>query len=362
MKSLTVVDKNYTLPIFLPDATRGVVRSLDSKDLISSGVEGLVVNTYHLMSEPGLEVLKKIGGIKKMMNFDGLIISDSGGFQLLSLVHKDKKLGKVSDEGVVFYLTSTGGKTKIDFTPETSIQVQFDLGADILICLDDCPAASASEKEVWESVERTIKWAKRCKDEFEKQVKNRKLTKNQRPQLFGVIQGGDIKEARKYCAEELLKIGFDGYGFGGWPMKDGKLNEKILKFTASLMPDALPKYALGVGDSASVIKCFKMGYIIFDCVLPTRDARHHRLYVFDKDPATVDLLKDFQIGFLYINKSIFAQDSKPVSSFCDCLTCQNYSRAYLYHLFKIGDSLAWRLATLHNLRTYTKLIELLRKV
>ncbi len=351
---LNLGGRKFKLPIFLPDATRGVVRSLDSTDLKNTGVLGVVVNTYHLLSEPGLDVLKKAGGVKKLMNFDGLVVSDSGGFQILSLIYEDKRLGEITDEGVVFNLTSTGERKKTLLTPEGSIRAQFALGADILICLDDCPPKDADTAVLKQSVEMTIAWARRCKDEFTKQQKKEKL--DGKPLLFAVIQGGRDKKLRQFCAEELKKIGFDGYGFGGWPIgENGRVDYETLEFTAELMPDDLPKYALGIGDPASIARCFKMGYAIFDCVLPTRDARHERLYILKDNLANeVDPAE-----YLYINREALANDLAPISKTCDCWTCRNFSQAYLRHLFKIKDTLAWRLATIHNLRTYTRLMELL---
>ena len=168
---------------------------------------------------------------------------------------------------------------------------------------------------------------------------------------------------RERCANELLKINFDAYGFGGWPLDgNGKINLDILGYTASLMPNDRPKFALGVGQPLAVAEGFKLGYHIFDCVLPTRDARHERLYIFAKDPQKTEVLNDKDLfAHLFIGRAIYSHDSQPISKFCDCHTCQHYSRAYLHHLFKIRDSLAWRLATIHNLRTYAKLIERLRE-
>lgn len=360
MQQIQIKGKTYHLPIFLPDATRGVIRSIDSEDLKETGIKGIVVNTFHLLSEPGLDVLNKFGGIKNFMKFDGLTVSDSGGFQVMSLIVKDKTLGKITDEGLKFYLSTIGEKKRFSLTPEESIQIQFSINSDIMIVLDECRTQDTSSKELQQSVNRTIAWGKRCKDEFTKQLKIRKLTDSNRPLLFAVIQGGKDKRLRKYCAEELIKIGFDGYGFGGLPTINGKVNYDILKYTAGLMPKDSPKFALGVGNPEALVKCIKYDYNIFDCVLPTRDARHHRLYVFKKDPSKIKLLETNPLEFMYINKSVYKNDTKPISDFCKCQSCQNYSRAYLHHLFKIGDSLAWRLATIHNLTTYAELIRILR--
>ncbi len=326
---------NSLFPIYLPDATLGVVRSLDSQDLQNCGIKGIVVNTFHLMSKPGIKILNKAGGIKKLMNFRGVVISDSGGFQLLSLIYKNPRLGRVENKGVALY-SGLKKQRKTYFTPEKSIQIQAAINPDIMICLDDCPKVCALRQENEISVIRTIEWAKRSKSQFSK-------LKLQSFKLFAVVQGGNYPDLRKKCALELIKIGFDGYCFGGWPMRNGRLNHKILKYTASLLPDNKPKYALGVGKPEDIKACFKMGYTIFDCVLPTRDARHQRLYL--------------KKGYLYINKQKYALDFRPISQNCKCHTCRNYSRAYLHHLFKIKDPSAWRLATIHNLWIYSSIFK-----
>ncbi len=348
LKELKIKNKVVALPIFCPDATRGVVRSLTSQELKTEEVEGVIVNTWHLHLRPGEEKVAQLGGIGKLMNYDGLIISDSGGFQVFSLFQKDPEYGKITNEGLVTY-TGKKKQHRVLFTPENSIQMQFALGSEIMICLDDFTPPSADEKRVWESVKRTVAWAKRCRIEFDKQCQARGLTEETRPHLYGVIQGHLNKAARKSCAEELLKIGFDGYGLGGWLFNDdGSLNLDICAYNASLTPDNLPRYALGIGKGKDVEKLFEQGYTIFDCVLPTRDARHGRLYNDE--------------SYLYIDKKIYELDEKPIGENCDCQTCKNYSRAYLHHLFKIGDSAFYRLATIHNLRYYVRLCKKLRVI
>jgi len=363
LKSFFFEKREIKFPIYFPDATRGVIRTLDNRDLFEVGVEGVVVNSFHLMSKPGATVLKSLKGIKKFMNWDGWVVSDSGGFQLLSLVYENKSFGKIDDNGITFYRDSKGKKSKHQLTPEKSVQIQFNIGSDIIICLDDCPSAKVTSDENSESVRRTIEWAKRSKDEFQKQISNRRIFNNDSPFIFAVIHGGNDKALRDKCAKELIKIGFDGYCFGGWPLdNERKLNRNILSFTASLMPDNLPRFALGVGNPKAISDCVKMGYNIFDCVLPTRDARHQRLYVFTKEPQEMDIFNEENItDFVYITDERHVRDPKPISAYCDCYTCKNYSRSYLRHLFEIEDSLAWRLATIHNLRTYTKLISVLRE-
>ncbi len=357
--TLKIKGKEYQLPIYLPDATRAVVRALDSTDLANVGIDGAVVNTYHLMTEPGMEVLKNVGGIKKFMNFDGLITSDSGGWQVYSLIHRNKNKGKITDDGVVF---SIGGAKNQLFTPEKSIQVQFDIGADIIVCLDDFTDPTFDGKKTKESMDRTILWAKRCRKEFDRLIKEREIEEKDRPLLFAVIQGGNDKKDRKYCAEKLFEIGFDGYGYGGYAIRDGKLDLKLSKYIVDLIPEEKLSFALGVGRPNDIAALSEMGWDIFDCVLPTRDARHKRLYNFTREPKTVKDLTDPELcEFVYLGRRKHANSNKPLSEFCDCHVCKNFSLGYLFHLFDIGDFSAHRLATIHNLRVYSKVIEILRK-
>ncbi len=361
-KTFTVKNKLYRLPIYLPDATLGVVRGVDARDLEAAGVEGAVVNTYHLLTDPGISVLKKLGGIKKLMNFPGLITSDSGGWQVFSLIHRRKNAGSITDKGVTF---SIGGAKKKLFTPEKSIQVQFEIGSDLVVCLDDFTSPAATEEQIKESVERTLHWAERCKAEFDRQIEIRKFTEKTRPKLLSVIQGHNNRDSRAYCAQKLLEIGCDGLGLGGYPIKEnGELDLDLAQFIVDLIPKDKIKFALGVGKPYEIAACAAMGWEVFDCTLPTRDGRHKRLYNFAKDPDQLsleELANPQNYEFIYIRREKFQESPESISSFCDCHTCRNFSRAYLRHLFNINETLAFRLATIHNLRVYTKVIELVRR-
>lgn len=362
MKNLTIKQKTYQLPTYLPDATRAVVKSIDTRDFKDAKIEACVVNTYHLMSYPGLSVLKEYSGVKNFMNFDGLVTSDSGGWQIFSLIHRNKNSGSITDKGVTFSIG--GAKKKKLFTPEDAVDIQFNIGSDIMVCLDDFTPPDASEKEIEESVNRTILWAKRCKEEFGRLIEKNGLNETNRPWLLAPVQGASNKELRKYCAQELIKIGFDSYGFGGYPIDDDAktLDLDISEYLASLLPNDQPKFALGLGKPWEIAQLYKLGWDIFDCTLPTRDARHHRLYVFKKEPKTLDdVTNKDNYEYVYITREKFIRDKAPISDFCDCYTCKNYSRGYLRHLFNIEDSTAERLCTIHNLRTYSKVIEILRK-
>lgn len=344
---------NVMLPAFFPDGTYGVVRCTDSIDLFNCGIKGLVMNSYHLLSKPGVNVLKSCGGLHKFTNWDAPILTDSGGFQVFSMIRENSKYGEIRKNEIIF--RPDRDKKKIILTPEKSIQSQFSYGADIMMCLDYCTHPDDDIEVNKFSVEVTVNWAKRCKEEYEKQLKIRKLTDANRPLLFGIIQGGNFPELRRECALKLIDIGFDGFGFGGFPVdSDGNLIEDILKLTAELMPNDKPKYAMGIGKPDGIIKCVKWGYNLFDCVIPTREARHNRLYVFNDG-------KTLKHHCYYILDDKHIKENEPISKVCDCYTCKNYSSAYLYHLYKVGDSLAYRLATLHNLRFYSMLMERIRK-
>jgi queuine tRNA-ribosyltransferase len=346
------------LPVYFPDATRGVVRTVDSQDLEACGVQGLVVNAFHLSTRPGAGLIKQAGGIHELMAWRRPIASDSGGFQLMSMIGENPRYGTITERGIHF-TDLDGGRNKVLFTPERSIRLQFDLGADLMVCLDDCPSPDATPEEVQDSVARTIQWAERCRAEFDRQLKARGRRDGPRPLLFGVVQGGYDREMREWCARELLPLNFDGFGFGGWPLTpEGELAGEMLAHTAALLPDHLPRFALGVGKPEHIVRSYGMGWRIFDCVLPTRDARHGRLYIWNAASLDmVDLLTGRFYGFLYVRDEKHKRQRGPVSAACDCPCCRDYSLAYLHHLFDVGDPLGLRLATMHNLRFYTQLME-----
>jgi queuine tRNA-ribosyltransferase len=334
-----------------------VVRTVDAEDLHRCGVPGLVVNAFHLSSTPGVGLIKSQGGVHGFMDWDGPIIADSGGFQAMSMIRENARYGTISDGGITFTNPDTKKRGRLRLTPEKCIQIQFDLGVDVMMCLDDCPRPDADERQVADAVRRTVSWAERCKAEYGRQLEVRRIEGADRPLIFAIIQGGYDAAARRRCAEGLLPLRFDGYGFGGWPLDgEGNLAEETLSATAGLMPDHLPKYALGVGSPANIVRCWEIGYRIYDCVLPTRDARHQRLYC--EHPET----GPFAYSFLYIQDDVHKRDSRPVSGICDCPCCMRYSRSYLHHLFQIGDGLAQRLATMHNLRFYVRLMARLQQV
>ncbi|MCL4877604.1 MAG: tRNA-guanine transglycosylase [Anaerolineae bacterium] len=355
MKSLKLLHGTIDLPVYLPDATKGVVRALDSGDLERCGVQALVMNTYHLMQHPGSTTIKALGGLHEMTAWSRPIITDSGGFQIYSLIRQNSKYGSINDKGAGFQIEDR----KFNLTPEKSIQLQMSYGSDILICLDDCTHVDDPFEEQKKSVERTIQWAKRSRNEYERLLKEKKFSGENRPLLFAVIQGGDHYELRRQCAERLLDIGFDGYGYGGWPLDgEGRLLTDIFAYIRELVPLEFPLHALGVGHPVNIAACVRLGYPIFDSAMSTRDARNGRLYVFNE--ASPNFSREDWFSYLYIKDDKHIKTRLPISEFCDCWTCQHYSLGYLHHLYAINDLLLPRLTTIHNLRFMTRLMELLR--
>jgi len=347
------------LPIFFPDATKAFVKAVDATDLENSKTSGILVNTYHLYRELGLSVVKKFRGIRNLMGWRGAVISDSGGFQIMSLIKRGSGKGRIDDNGVTF---NPIGAEKTTLTPEDSIKFQLEMDTDLVVVLDDFTSPKADYVEAEDSVRRTILWAKRSKIEFEKICRDKKISRSRRPYLIGVVQGGDYLDLRKMCTQELVKIGFDGLGYGGWPINaQGDFNYEVAKVIAENSPDNYLLYGLGIGKPDEVYKCYKLGFQIFDCVLPTRDARHKRLYVYNANTIEkIDIDSDNFYTYYVPDKEKYYKDTSAVSGACDCLLCNNYSRAYLAHLFRSKESTALRLATIHNLRFYSLLMEKIR--
>ncbi len=358
-KTFKYQQKRIPLPLFFPDATRAVLKTLDSTDIKNTKTPGILVNSLHLLHRPGKQVIKNHQGVNGFMNWKGVIISDSGGFQVMSIAKTQNKKDAVTDSGVKFNLS---GKN-IFFTPQMSIITQMTLKTDLLVVLDDFTPPKAKLAQAQKTVDRTILWAKLCKDAFEKICQQQKISKNKRPYLIAVVQGGDFLKLRKECTQRLVDIGFDGLGYGGWPLdQDGQFNYEVSSVIKKHTPNDYLLYGLGIGKPQEIVNLVKTGWHIFDCVLPTRDARHQRLYVFNA-PAIdkIDLdQKDFY-SYYTPTKEKHYRDIRPVSDACDCLLCKNYSRSYLYHLFKIKEMTAGRLATIHNLRFYSILMEKLQK-
>ncbi|MFA5159874.1 MAG: tRNA guanosine(34) transglycosylase Tgt [Candidatus Omnitrophota bacterium] len=352
MRRLTIKTNHGKLlaPFFMPDATRGFVKLLTKDDVERSGTKALVVNTFHLYLQPGLKIIEKAGGLHKFMNWDKPLLSDSGGFQVFSLIHKNPQMGKITDEKVIFRSPLDGSRHEL--TPEKSIQIQFTLGVDMMVCLDDCPPNEFNRRDLELAVNRTVAWAKRCKVEYEKQLKKRHISKAKRPLLFSVIQGGAEIDLREKCARELVKIGFDGYGFGARPIdSQGNFLEEVLQKTADFIPEKAIRFALGIGTPEDIKRCAAMGWDIFDCVIPTREGRHGRLFFKTKNNYQTKNINNakFQTDFSKINPSSRLAELKFLS------------KAYLHHLFRLNEPLGQRIAALNNLEFYNDLMTGLKK-
>ena len=356
MKALTTPHGTLPLPVYMPDATRGVVRGLDSQDLQNCRIDGIVVNAFHLAHKPGSTVISKLGGIHRFAGWDGPIISDSGGFQVLSLMDEGPAQARATGRG--FYYRLQKGQKKRIFSALTSIRRQIQIGADVLICLDHCTHPDSPPEIQRVSVDHTIKWARICRQEFDRN----EFPDGKRPLLFAVVQGADSVELRRRCVSELLEIGFDGYGFGGWPIRhDGTMVESVA-LVASLVPKNLPLMGLGIGKPEHLARAALLGYDLFDCALPTRDARHGRIFALR--PNWRDLTSDGDIFYdsIYPLDKKHLRSDRPIDPTCDCLCCTKYTLGYLHHLFRIRDTLAFRLGTIHNLRLYSRFTQHLRSL
>jgi len=339
------------LPAFFPDATYGAIRATGFEDAAAAGIQGVVMNTYHLMNRPGSRLIKSLGGLHAFTGYNGTILTDSGGFQLFSLIRENPRYGEIRDSEIIF---RPDGGGKLVFTPEKCVGAQFQFGSDVIMALDVCTHPDDPEDVQRRSVDFTVRWAARCKREYEL----RAARMAEKPLIFAIVQGGGDPELRRECGAALQEIGFDGYGFGGWPLDgEGNIRYDILRYAADAMPDGKLKYAMGLGKPEEIVRLVKMGYMLFDCVIPTREARHHRLYAFRDGH---DSLEGRFYEYIYILDADHCKDPRPMDAECDCALCAKYSRAYLHHLFKVGDAQALRLATAHNLRFYGRLMEKLR--
>lgn len=326
---------NIETPFFMPIATAGAVKGLTTEAMRQLGAQILLSNTYHLHLRPGEELIERAGGLHKFMNWDGPILTDSGGYQVFSL----SKIRKLKDDGVEFQSHLDG--SKIFLTPEKAVEIQQKLGSDIIMCLDECPAADKDRKYVEESLELTTRWARRCKESH---------TKLSAPssKLFGIVQGGMHADLRKKSARQLTEIGFDGYAIGG--LSVGEPNEvmyAMLDETVPELPEDKPRYLMGVGTPEDILEAVDRGVDMFDCVLPTRNARHGHFFT--------------SKGAVRIKNEMYREDFRPLDPDCTCHTCQNYTRAYLRHLFMAQEPLFLSLATMHNLAFYLDLMKEIRE-
>jgi len=319
-------------PVFMPVGTQATVKTLSSLDVEDIGFKIILGNTYHLYLQPGADTIERAGGLHKFMNWKHSILTDSGGFQVLSL----RDIRKIRRDGVEFRSFIDGSKHY--FTPERVVEIEEKIGADIIIPLDICSSYPSDFDTTKRELEITLDWAKRS---FAAKSREDQV-------MFGVIQGGFYKELRKVAVNEILSMNFQGVTLGGLSIgEDKELTKEFVDYTVSLLPQDKPRYLMGVGDPISILEYVRLGVDMFDCVLPTRVARNRTLFTLD--------------GPIKITKAIYKEDFTPIEETCECYTCKNFTKAYLNHLFKAKEYLAPRLATIHNLFFMHRLISDIRK-
>jgi queuine tRNA-ribosyltransferase len=317
-------------PAFMPVGTAGFVRSITPRDIAETGAQVILANTYHLSLGERLFAVKHLGGLHKFMGWNQTILTDSGGFQVFSLPER-----KITDDGVIFAYEENG--EKITLTPERSLEIQRDLGADIVMAFDECVEYPAEHDYILQAVSRTTKWARRC----------RQVLLQDHQFLFGIVQGGIYEDLRQKSAREITKIDFDGFAIGGVSVGEGHdLMQRVVGFTAPLLPSDKPRYLMGVGLPEDILMAVKLGMDMFDCVIPTRFARGGTLFT--------------RTGKLRIQDKSYRKDRYPIDTKCQCYTCQTYSRMVLRYLFFTGDPLAETLATIHNIAFYQDLMAEIR--
>lgn len=318
-------------PAFMPVGTNGTVKSVTPEEVSGTGAQIILGNTFHLMLQPGTEVIKAHGDLHDFMHWFGPILTDSGGFQVFSLA----KLRKLTEKGVRFRSPIDG--SEVFLGPEESMQIQTDLGSDIVMAFDECTPYPASHEQAKESMLLSMRWAQRCKDAYQGEGS-----------LFGIIQGGMYADLRRESAEALQTIGFDGYAIGGLSVgepKDEML--QVLDAAAPVMSEDKPRYLMGVGTPQDLVDSVAAGIDMFDCVMPTRNARNGWLFT--------------STGIVKIRNAVHRLDTRPLDANCDCYTCQHYSRSYLRHLYHKQEMLVARLCTLHNIHFYQKLMQTMRE-
>ena len=322
----------YDTPMFMPVGTLATVKTLSPEELVSVNSGIILSNTYHLWLRPGEDIVDAAGGLHKFMNWNGPILTDSGGFQVFSLA----KPKDITEEGVRFKNHLNGDE--LFLTPEKSIEIQNKLDSDIAMSFDECIGYPATHEYCKQSVERTLRWAKRGKDVFN----------NPRQSLFGIVQGGEYPDLREYCAKELAKMDFDGYSVGGTSVGEDKPTMyKMVEMSTQHMPEDKIRYLMGVGDPIDIIENTIRGIDIFDCVAPTRLARHGHAYT--------------KYGKINLKNAKYKTDFTPIDETCDCYACKNYTKSYIKHLINSNETFGARLLSIHNIRYLIRLTEELRE-
>ena len=371
-------------PAFMTIATRGAVKTLTASEVKALGADIVLANTYHLYVRPGVDVIKKAGGLHKFMSWDGPMLTDSGGYQVFSLAARGKGGGPSSeasedgppDIGYDVRITRDGAEfsdrlsgRKDMFTPERVLQIQRAFGSDIAMVLDVCAPSGISKAQAREAMERTTEWARRSRRYSEAGPPSRR--RPGLPLLFGILQGSVFRDLREQAARDLVELDFDGYAIGGVAVgESAKQKRQVVEWVEPLLPEDKPRYLMGLGQPEEIVQAVRQGMEMFDCVLPTRNARHGNLYVWrysKLDIRNLHPISNFKYPIsnfyttLHITNEKYRSDFKPIDPHCSCFTCIHHTRAYLRHLFKTSEPLAQRLATIHNVNFYLELMERLRK-
>lgn len=329
---ITTPHSTFDTPCFMPVGTQATVKALSKEELEAMDVGIILSNTYHLWCQPGHKLIEEAGGLHKFMNWDRSILTDSGGFQVFSLA----KIRDIKEEGVYFRHHKSG--KPLFLSPEIAIEVQNSLGSDIMMSFDECPPYPSTREYMINSVERTIRWAKRGLEAHKYP---------DRQGLFGIVQGGNYQDIRTYCAKELTSLPFDGFSIGGLSVGEPKeIQNEVLSYTTVLLPDNKPRYLMGVGSPGAILDGVERGIDMFDCVLPTRIARHSCAMT--------------SHGRIILKNKEFENDFNPIDDECDCYTCKNYTRAYIRHLVKAEEILAARLISIHNIHFLENLMKNIR--
>ncbi len=328
-------------PVFMPVGTRGTVKTLEIRDLESEDYRIVLNNMYHMFLRPGLEIIEEMGGLHGFTGWNRAILTDSGGFQIFSMAD----LTKINEEGVRFQSHLDGSYHF--FSPERATEIQYRMRPDIFMAFDECLAYPSTEADTMRSVELTLNWARRCKEEWERRISADPNGKDA-PSIFGIVQGGVDHGLRRYSAAKTVEIGFPGYAIGGLSVGEPKsMMWPAVEECIPELPVEKPRYMMGVGTPADLVEAVARGVDMFDCVLPTRNARKSTVFT--------------SRGKLSLKAAYFARDERPIDPECDCYTCKNYSRAFLRHLFSVGEITAMRLATIHTLHYYKKLVDEMRR-
>lgn len=330
---ITTPHNSFDTPMFMPVGTQATVKTMTKEELEANGAKIILGNTYHLWNQPGHKIVGEAGGLHKFMNWDGSILTDSGGYQVFSLA----RLRDIKEDGVTFKHHKSGAK--LFLSPEIALEIQNSLGSDIMMSFDECPPITSTREYMENSVERTLRWAERGLNAH---------ARKEDQGLFGIVQGGSFEDIRVHCAEELVKMPFDGYSIGGTSVGEPKeVQNQILDYTIPILPEDKPRYLMGVGSPGAILDAVERGVDIFDCVLPTRIARHGTAMT--------------TYGRLILKNKEFERDFTPIDPECDCYTCKHYTKAYIRHLIKAEEILGQRLVTIHNTRFLLRLMENIRK-